>query len=442
MPTENAYGELRAPPLPPRKSLSPAETIVAASSVQDIAAASSIMEPRRRSSLEPEPDSRHRLTSVITGSTETITGLIDTRHEVPPDPRAFEKPRRACTPQSNSRPLPAPPPERLTEPKPEKQDQKLPERHIERQPDNRIPDRLPERHIERPIDNRLPTERQQDNRLLERHIDRHQDIRLLERVIERQPDNRLPERHIDNRLTERQPDNRLPERHIDRQLDIKPPERHERQENRQINDRLISLDKERHSENRTQFEKIENRTDRSNSENRILERQAERYVQDTRNIDFRNPPERPDKPDRDRMQSSDRSSFDRDTRVENRAPPRQRSLPSTTSGSMDSQPTKSTTMPKFPSEDVKDPPYENVGVEKNELAVAPKKINPLTHDKHGRKYCDNVSYENINLDYIARLVGEGYPKDIVVRALGITRNDLEMACDILHEFGCKVQHKC
>lgn len=71
-----------------------------------------------------------------------------------------------------------------------------------------------------------------------------------------------------------------------------------------------------------------------------------------------------------------------------------------------------------------------------------KKINPLTHDKHGRKYGDNVSYENINLDYIARLVGEGYPKDIVVRALGITRNDLEMACDILHEFGSKVTNKC
>lgn len=71
-----------------------------------------------------------------------------------------------------------------------------------------------------------------------------------------------------------------------------------------------------------------------------------------------------------------------------------------------------------------------------------KKINPLTHDKHGQKYNDNVSYENINLDYIARLVGEGYPKDIVVRALGITRNDLEMACDILHEFGAKVPNKC
>ncbi|XP_022115903.2 E3 ubiquitin-protein ligase CBL-B-B isoform X1 [Pieris rapae] len=301
-PAENAYGELRAPPLPPRKSLSPAETIVAASSVQDIAAASSIIpDPRRRSSLEPEPDLRHKLTSVITGSTETITGIIDTRHEViPPDPRAFEKPRRACTPQANSRPLPAPPPERQEE-------------RTERQ----------ERHVQDRLDNRL-----------------------------------------DNRIE---------------------------------------------------------RSERSNSENRVLDR----------HMDFR-PPERPDKSDR----IQEKANFER----EHRAPPRQRSLPSSTS--TDHHPTKSTTMPKFPSDDVKDPPYENVGNEKNELSVACKKINPLTHDKHGRKYNENVSYENINLDYIARLVDEGYPKEIVVRALGITRNDLEMACDILHEFGTKVANKC
>ncbi|XP_050679632.1 E3 ubiquitin-protein ligase CBL-B-B isoform X1 [Leptidea sinapis] len=287
-PTENAYGELRAPPLPPRKSLSPAETIVAASSVQDLASASSIVpDLRRRSSLEPEPDARHKLTSVITGSSETITGIIDTRHDViPPDPRAFEKPRRACTPQSNSRPLPAPPPETTEE--------------------------------------------------------------------------------------------------RDRQIDVK--------------------------------ERIDHRSERSNSENRGIDR-----------YDFR--PERPDKPDRIER-AADRE------RLDNRAPPRQRSLPTGTS--VEHQPTKSTTMPKIPIEDNKDPPYENVENENNGCS----KINPLTHDKHGRKYNENLSYENINLDYIARLVNEGYPKDIVVRALGITRNDLEMACDILHEFGTKVQNKC
>ncbi|CAG5059787.1 unnamed protein product [Parnassius apollo] len=384
---ENAYGELRAPPLPPRKSLSPAEpTIAAASSVQDIAAASAL-EPRRRSSLEPEPDSRHRLTSVITGSTETITGLIDTRPEVPPDPRAFEKPRRACTPQSNSRPLPAPPPEPVRNPTEERQT--LTETKHET------------RHEARSVP--ISENRQLDSRPPERQNDRDRPTH------ENRPERPVPvpeTRHLPNdRLTDRQSDrpneriseNRQMERHV---TEVRQPERH-------------VIDRDRH------------------------------VPMNERHIEFRQPPERPpDKPDRqERIQNADRTSFD-NTRIESRAPPRQRSLPSSTSVSVEQQPTKSKTMPKFPSEDVKDPPYENVSVEKNELAVAPKKINPLTHDKHGRKYGDNVSYENINLDYIARLVGEGYPKDIVVRALGITRNDLEMACDILHEFGSKVQNKC
>ncbi|KAL1123890.1 hypothetical protein AAG570_001660 [Ranatra chinensis] len=46
-------------------------------------------------------------------------------------------------------------------------------------------------------------------------------------------------------------------------------------------------------------------------------------------------------------------------------------------------------------------------------------------------------YENINMDYIAKLTSEGYAQEAVIRALGITRNDIAMACDILHEFGTK-----
>ncbi|KAJ0170533.1 hypothetical protein K1T71_013904 [Dendrolimus kikuchii] len=421
-PNENAYGELRAPPLPPRKSLSPAETtIVAASSVQDIASASIVLEPRRRSSLEPEPDSRHRLTSIITGSTETITGIIDTRHEVPPDPRAFEKPRRACTPQSNSRPLPATPPERTditpTEPK---SDQRLvpnidnryerTDRHVPSLPENRS------HVIDRPhlqIDNRL-------DRLDNRHITGQ------DRNVPSIPDNRPTDRHVPNlqerhviperierpeRLPERQ---ERPERHVNSERHVPNLERHvpEPKLERNVDRHVPSVD------NRERNERVESR-------NACLEKYNS--VPETRL-----PPERPEKPELSRGGND---------RFESRAPPRQRSLPASSSSSVD-HPTKSTTMPKFPSEDIKDPPYENVAVEKNELAVAPKKINPLTHDKHGRKYGDNVSYENINLDYIARLVGEGYPKEIVVRALGITRNDLEMACDILHEFGSKVPNKC
>lgn len=49
----------------------------------------------------------------------------------------------------------------------------------------------------------------------------------------------------------------------------------------------------------------------------------------------------------------------------------------------------------------------------------------------------NVPYENINLEYIARLMEEGYSKESVITALGISRNNIEMACDILHEFVSK-----
>uniref|UniRef100_A0A8W7PX62 UBA domain-containing protein n=1 Tax=Anopheles coluzzii TaxID=1518534 RepID=A0A8W7PX62_ANOCL len=44
---------------------------------------------------------------------------------------------------------------------------------------------------------------------------------------------------------------------------------------------------------------------------------------------------------------------------------------------------------------------------------------------------------NINLEYIARLMQEGYSKENVITALGISRNNIEMACDILHEFVSK-----
>lgn len=60
---------------------------------------------------------------------------------------------------------------------------------------------------------------------------------------------------------------------------------------------------------------------------------------------------------------------------QSRVPPRQRSLPSSTTANLDCHPTKSTTMPKFPSEDAKgDPPYENVDLDRkiDELAIARK----------------------------------------------------------------------
>lgn len=41
------------------------------------------------------------------------------------------------------------------------------------------------------------------------------------------------------------------------------------------------------------------------------------------------------------------------------------------------------------------------------------------------------------MDYIAALTSEGYTHEAVIRALGITRNDIAMARDILHEFARK-----
>ena len=46
----------------------------------------------------------------------------------------------------------------------------------------------------------------------------------------------------------------------------------------------------------------------------------------------------------------------------------------------------------------------------------------------------SVSYEKLNMDYISQLCNEGYSQSRVIRALGITRNDLTMARDILQEF--------
>ncbi|XP_054282274.1 E3 ubiquitin-protein ligase CBL-B isoform X3 [Macrosteles quadrilineatus] len=47
------------------------------------------------------------------------------------------------------------------------------------------------------------------------------------------------------------------------------------------------------------------------------------------------------------------------------------------------------------------------------------------------------AYENLNMDHIAKLTSQGYSQEAVIRALGITRNDLDMAWDILNEFATK-----
>ena len=44
---------------------------------------------------------------------------------------------------------------------------------------------------------------------------------------------------------------------------------------------------------------------------------------------------------------------------------------------------------------------------------------------------------NLHMEYISQLISEGYCQQSVIRALGISKNDLQMARDILHEFVSK-----
>lgn len=53
------------------------------------------------------------------------------------------------------------------------------------------------------------------------------------------------------------------------------------------------------------------------------------------------------------------------------------------------------------------------------------------------KPTEGAAYENVNVEHISRLTALGFAQDAVIRALGISRNDLEMACDILNEFATK-----
>jgi E3 ubiquitin-protein ligase CBL len=79
--------------------------------------------------------------------------------------------------------------------------------------------------------------------------------------------------------------------------------------------------------------------------------------------------------------------------------------------------------------------YENVKVKSAGNLISLNNLNNnSSHTNNNNSNCNNVSYENINLEYINRLMKEGYSKENVMAALCISRNNFEMACDILHEF--------
>lgn len=71
---------------------------------------------------------------------------------------------------------------------------------------------------------------------------------------------------------------------------------------------------------------------------------------------------------------------------------------------------------------------------------------PLELTNFANSNCDNkenndnkkqANYENIQVEYISLLTKEGYSQQAVIRALGIAKNNLEMAKQILDEFVSK-----
>nr|CAI5864883.1 unnamed protein product [Callosobruchus analis] len=114
--------------------------------------------------------------------------------------------------------------------------------------------------------------------------------------------------------------------------------------------------------------------------------------------------------------------------IETKLPNRHLSCPSKRSAQNSPKPVKSNTTPNI-SQSNSTTSYENIEVKTPQDCS--KRYNPLERET-------NVSYENLNMDYIKQLVSEGYSRDSVIKALGITRNNIDMACDILHEFGTKL----
>jgi len=84
------------------------------------------------------------------------------------------------------------------------------------------------------------------------------------------------------------------------------------------------------------------------------------------------------------------------------------------------------------------PSLVSLSVPKAAAVVSVPSPSPVEHRKASFELRDDLPpYENVNLSYVAALTQQGYAHDAVIRALGVARNDMEMACDILHEFATK-----
>lgn len=94
-------------------------------------------------------------------------------------------------------------------------------------------------------------------------------------------------------------------------------------------------------------------------------------------------------------------------------------------------PSKSVTIPNFGVQEINDETTKTT-------TIGDSSSTPLLYENVtiAKRECKEP-YENVNLEYTARLMSEGYSQDNVRLALGISRNNIEMACDILHGFVSK-----
>lgn len=86
------------------------------------------------------------------------------------------------------------------------------------------------------------------------------------------------------------------------------------------------------------------------------------------------------------------------------------------------------------SEPPEGPNYENTNLGQLNFPVVVNKERRVLPDLDDRGDTPTAPYENLNMDYISKLTNEGFTQDLVIRALGISRNDVDMARDILNEF--------
>lgn len=79
-------------------------------------------------------------------------------------------------------------------------------------------------------------------------------------------------------------------------------------------------------------------------------------------------------------------------------------------------------------------------VQSQKVTTITSNLNNINLNNINNNGSSSASYENINLEYINKLMNDGYSKESVIKALGISGNNIEMASEIL-DFAQERSHK-